>query len=362
MSKEQSDTRTEWDSWNLAKHYLEPVKELLELDDISEIMINRFDEIFVERRGEMTRVNAKFESEDRLTTAIIQIGNALNQPVDARNNPILDARLPDGSRVCGVLFPNSTRGSSMSIRVFPKKRLTAEGLVERGSLNAAMIRYLKIAVIVRSNMLVSGGTASGKTTILNILSTYIPHHERVLTAEDTKELQLDLPNRVFLEAPHRMRDPGTTAQHIDMAQLIRTTLRMNPTRIFVGEIRDQNAGVAFLQAINTGHNGTCSTIHANNAADALVRMQTLVAGGGGSLPYEVVQAQVRRNLHVLIHVENTPRHGRRVVEIGELRGGELHVLWTWDYVNGVHVEDTAALANSVVMKNGQKYGIEIGAL
>jgi len=350
-------------AWELVLHYLTPIQALLQLDDVSEIMVNRYDEIFVERNGSMERVKERFTTEEELAQAITQIGNALNQPVDPRHNPILDARLRDGSRVCGVLWPNSARGSSMSIRVFPKRRLTSQALVDRGSLTKAMLDYLKKAVIARSNILVSGGTSSGKTTLLNTLSSFIPRDERVITVEDTKELQLDLPNLVCLEAPHRSNQRpnqnGAVSQHIDMAYLIRTTLRMNPTRVFVGEIRDLNAAVSFLHAINTGHDGTCSTIHANDVADALTRMQTLVAGGGGgALPYEVVRAQVRANLDVLIHAENTPRHGRRVVEIAELRNQEVFLLWSWDYVNGVHIAHQANLDKSIVVQDAEKYQVD----
>lgn len=344
-------------SWDLVGHYLGPIQRLLQMQDISEIMVNRFDEIFIERRGEMVRVDECFPSESELLKTISQIGSALNQPVDPRLNPILDARLTDGSRVCAVLSPNSARGCSMSIRVFPKLRLNADALIERGSVTKDMFKFLRVAVLSRANILVSGGTSSGKTTLLNALSSFIPREERVITVEDTKELQLDLPNLVCLEAPQR-RSEKELGQHIDLAYLIRTTLRMNPTRVFVGEIRDLNAAVAFLHAINTGHDGCCSTIHANGTADALSRMQVLVAGGsGGALPFEVVRAQVRANLNVLIHAEATPKHGRRVVEIAELRKKKLQPLWSWDYAQGVHIEHTDNLQRSEILERAKRHGI-----
>lgn len=345
-------------AWDLVEHYLTPIRPLLELDDISEIMINRFDEIYIERRGEMIREErAFFASENALLTAIIQIGTALAQPVDPRKRPILDARLPDGSRVCGVLYPTSTRGCCMSIRVFPKQRLTAAALVERGSVTQQMFDFLRVAMLVKSNILVSGGTSSGKTTLLNALSSFIPREERVITVEDTQELQLDLPHRICLEAPRRDRDDDS-ALDIDLAYLLLTTLRLNPSRVFVGEVRDLQAAIALLHAINTGHDGCCSTIHANNAADALTRMQVLIAGGsGGALPFQVVRAQVRANLNLLIHAEATPKHGRRVVQIAELRRRKLQTLWSWDYVQGAHVEHSENLQRSEILERAKRHGI-----
>lgn len=357
-----TDTRSEdgesFDSWQIAQHYLKPIRDLLTLDGVSEICVTRWDQIYIERYGALELVHASFESEEMLAQAIIQIGNALNQPADHARNPVLDARLRDGSRVCGVLFPTSTRGSTLSIRVFPKQRLTADGLVKRGSLSAEMLEYLRIAVIGRANMLVAGGTASGKTTLLNVLSSYIPKDERVITVEDTQELQIDIPHLVCLEAPHRKRESEKRSQHIDMAALIRTTLRLRPSRLVVGEIRDLNAAIAFLHAINTGHSGTSATIHANSPRDALTRLETLVAGGAGGLPFEVVRAQTRSNLDVLIQAESTPHQGRRVVEIAELREGEVFTLWSWDYVQGAHRQNAEHLANSAILQRARTHGIK----
>lgn len=347
----------DFDAWQIANYYLKPIKEFLSEDAISEIMVNRFDEIYVERAGEIVLTQARFKDEQSLKQAIVQVANALGQVADPLSHPILDARLQDGSRICAVLEPTSVRGSALSIRVFPKTRFTANDLVKRGALSAQMLDYMRVAVLTYSNMLVSGGTSSGKTTLLNALSSLIPRDDRVITAEDTNELHLDLPQIVSLEAPHTLR-PHEDAQKIDLTFLIKTTLRLKPTRLIVGEIRDASAATAFLQAINTGHSGCSSTIHANSATNALIRMQTLVAGGEAGLPYDVVRDQVCDNLHVLVHAERTPKHGRRIVQIAELKDNHPRVVFEFDFRKGAHVVDEDALRTSSVLERGEKYGIE----
>lgn len=339
--------------WDLVDHYLGPIRHLFELPGVTEIEVNRFDRIFIEQNGQTQRVpDLRFEDEDKVALIIRQIANALGQAVDKDSHPILDARLQDGTRVCGVLYPVSTQGSSISFRVFPKERITAERLLALGSLNSEMLDFLKLAVICRANILVSGGTGSGKTTLLNALSQFIPPADRVLTVEDTQELQVSAANHIALEAPTRRKKAD--GQTVDMSFLIKTTLRLNPTRIIVGEIRDGHAATAFLHAVNTGHNAS-STIHANGPDDALTRVQTLVAGQG-SLPFEVVKAQVRSNLNLVVHAEKTPNHGRRIVAITEIQQGRPVPLWRWSYRQGLHIRETVA---SNLYSRLEKYGMEM---
>ncbi|KJS30750.1 MAG: hypothetical protein VR64_14550 [Desulfatitalea sp. BRH_c12] len=340
-------------SWDLVEHYLTPVRHLFDLPGVTEIEINRFDRIFVEQNGQ-TKIMAglAFADEDQVSLLIHQIANALGQAVDKNSHPILDARLHDGTRVCGVLYPVSTHGSSISFRVFPQQQITAEKLITFGSLTPEMLDYLKMAVICRANILVSGGTGSGKTTLLNALSQAIPSADRVLTVEDTRELRISSDNHISLEAPtRRKREDG---QEVDLSFLIKTTLRLNPTRIIVGEIRDAKAATAFLHAINTGHTA-CSTIHANGPEDALTRIQTLVAGQGG-LPFDVVKAQVRTNLNLLVHAEKTPNHGRRIVLLTEIQDGRSVHLWRWSYSQARHIREPIA---SSLYNRLEKYGLEI---
>lgn len=340
-------------SWDLAEYYLGPIKHLFEMPGVTEIMVNRFDDICIEQNGEIKTVpDAAFSEEEDVVTLIEQIGHALGQPVDSKTHPVLDARLLDGSRVCGVLYPVASNGSMISFRVFPKKQITAEFLVEKGALTAEMLDFLKTAVICRANILVSGSCGSGKTTLLNVISGFIPNGDRIVTVEDTRELRIKAgKHHVPLEAPTRREEEG---QKITLEFLLRTTLRLNPTRIILGEMRDAAAATTFLHAVNTGHNAS-STIHANGPADALTRIQTLVARHG-SLPFDVVKKQVWGNLDLIVHVENTPNHGRRVVSITEINNSDAVELWRWSYRQGVHVRQPAA---SVLYERLNKYGLEI---
>ena len=340
------------DQWGLVDYYLSPIAALFKEPGVTEISVNRFDQVFVEKEGLFAESSARFPDEQHLKTLITQIANALGQVADKNTHPILDGRLKDGSRVCAVLEPTSTCGACLSIRLFPKEPVSPRYLIEKGSLSPEMMGYLETAVLCRANILVSGGTDSGKTTLLNVLAGFIPQEERLVTVEDTRELKIKLKNHVALESPQRRRQ-SPDAQGLDMAFLIRTCLRLNPTRILIGEIRDAAAAKAFLHAINTGHSGTMTSLHANNPEDALVRLQVLSAGEG-ALPLELVRLQVRRNLDVLVHTELTPRQGRRVVEIAELTNSELAPLWCWSYTEGRHLREAG---ESRMELKAKRYGI-----
>ncbi|GAB6909742.1 ATPase, T2SS/T4P/T4SS family [Desulfosarcina cetonica] len=340
-------------AWDLVDHYLGPIRHLFNLPGVTEIMVNRFDRVFIEQHGAIKAVpEVVFEDENSVRMLVNQIGNALGQPVDSATHPVLDARLPNDTRVCGVLYPVSPGGTCVTFRVFPKVHITAKDLVEKGSLTQAMLELLQVAVICHCNMLISGGTGSGKTTLLNALSAFIPRAERVATAEDTRELRIDAEDHIALEAPTRRREGGI-GQKVDLAFLIRTLLRKNPTRMIVGEIRDAAAATAFLHALNTGHTAW-STIHANNPVDALTRIQTLVAGQG-DLPFEGVKAQVRSNLNLIVHAEKTPHQGRRIVSITEVIDGKPLELWRWSYRQGEHLK----AAESTIHQRLGKYGLEL---
>jgi pilus assembly protein CpaF len=336
--------------WDLVEHYLGPIRKLFDTDGVTEICVNRHDEIWIEKYGEFQRVEGMaFPNEDYVATMVNQIANALGQAVNKDTHPILDARLKDGTRVCAPLHPVSVKGTSISFRIFPKTKLTAKDLIKYGSFTEEMLEYLRLAIICHYNILVSGGTGSGKTTLLNIISEFIPLEDRVITVEDTQELKITTPNIVNLEAPTRRQQTG--AQRVDMALLIKTCLRMNPTRIVVGEIRDASAATAFLHAINTGHT-SCSTIHANSSIDALERIQTLVAGHG-DLPFQVVKSQVRSNLNLIIHAEKTPHHGRKLTSIAEVQSGEVIPIYRWSYSQAKHVKTDSKVE---LYERLEKYG------
>jgi pilus assembly protein CpaF len=319
--------------WELVRHYLRPIDPYFRLDGVTGIFVNRFDSVFIMRRGEFQRVDARWQNEFHFVSAIEQIANALGQEVHPLERPLLDARLDDGSRINAVLAPTGVSGSNMTVRLFPKLRFTADALMETGSFDAAMGRYLRLAMLNRFNILVSGGTGSGKTTLLNAVSNFIPREDRIISIEDTAELQIDSDHWVALEAPHRfVKD----VEPLTMSRLVRNALRMEPQRLIVGEVRDGAAAEALLTAANTGHSGILSTIHANSALDTIDRLTNLAAAGFAAIPYEHVQRQVRSNLDVIVHAQKTPHHGRRVVEIAQLLDGEFSLLWRWNYERGEH--------------------------
>ena len=347
------DTITSTSSSELVWHYLKPVAQFFTEPGVTEIMINAYDQVYIERRGVIEKVHDRFESEDAVRTLIEMIATHSDQSVDPLNHPVVDARLPDGSRVCGVLTPWSAGGSSLCIRLFPKSVLTADDLRSGGSFTDEMYDYLKLAVRVRSNILVSGSTGSGKTTLLNVLSSFIPNEERVVTVEDTEELKLDVPNCVQLVSANRKKG-SDDAQDTSMPAFIKTALRKNPDRIVVGEIRDMNAASAFLQAINTGHNGCASTLHANSCVDGLLRLQNFLGATG--LPVDYVESQVRSNLHLLIQAEKVPNVGRVIVSITEVRGQDTFEMWGFDYLSGKHKKNPDCFAESLVMNLAKRYG------
>ena len=319
--------------WELVRHYLTPIAPFFLLEGVTGIFVNRYDSVYIMRRGEFEPVDARWNSEFHFVTAIEQIANALGQEVHAIERPLLDARLDDGSRINAVLSPTGVAGSNMTVRLFPKTRYTADALMQAGSFDAAMLRYLRLAMLNRFNVLVSGGTGSGKTTLLNAVSNFIPPDDRIVSIEDTAELQIDSSHWVALEAPHRF---AKDVEPLTMSRLVKNALRMEPQRLIIGEVRDGAAAEALLTAANTGHSGILSTIHANSALDTIDRLTNLAAAGFAAIPYEHVQRQVRKNLDVIVHAQKTPRHGRRVVEIAELDDGEFSLLWQWNYETGRH--------------------------
>ena len=319
--------------WELVRHYLKPIAPFFKLDGVTGVFVNRFDSVYIMRRGEFEPTDARWMSEFHFVTAIEQIANALGQEVHAQERPLLDARLDDGSRINAVLAPTGVAGSNMTVRLFPKTRYTAAALMAAGSFDEAMCGYLRLAMLNRFNMIVSGGTGSGKTTLLNAVSNFIPDIDRIVSIEDTAELQLSSSHWVALEAPHRF---AKDIEPLTMSRLVKNALRMEPQRLIVGEVRDGAAAEALLTAANTGHSGILSTIHANSALDTIDRLTNLAAAGFSAIPYEHVQRQVRCNLDVIVHAQKTPRHGRRLVEIAELVNGEFRLLWRWNYKLGVH--------------------------
>lgn len=301
---------------------LDLLEELLEQQDITEIMINGYDNIFVERNGIIEKYDGRFESEARYMDIIQQIVSRCNRVVNGAN-PIVDARLEDGSRVNVVLSPIALQGSCMTIRHFQEQPLQMEDLIGMGSITRECAEFLKKLVIAKYNIFVSGGTGAGKTSFLNILSGYIPEEERIITLEDSAELKLqNTPNLVRLET----RDSNEQdCRAVTMRDLIKTSLRMRPSRIIVGEVRGEEC-MDMLQAMNTGQEGSMSTGHSNSGRDMIARLETMCLMAQ-ELPIVAIRRQIM-SINIIVHLGRLRDHTRKVLEIWELTDmeqGEIHM-------------------------------------
>ena len=285
-------------------------------EDITEVMINGPDNIFVERKGRLTRVDKHFKDEQELRRVIdLVVGKAHREVSEA--NPIVDTRLEDGSRVNVVLSPIALSGSTVTIRKFSKQPMTMEKLLEYGSITPEVAQFLQKLVKARYNIFIAGGTGSGKTTFLNALSSYIPHDERIITIEDSAELQItQIPNIVRLETRNATASSGESKK-IDIQSLIRSSLRMRPDRIIVGEVRGAEA-LDMLQAMNTGHDGSLSTGHANSAEDMLSRLETMVLQGEAALPLKAIRQQISSAVDIMIHLSRLRDHSRKTMMVSEI--------------------------------------------
>ena len=302
---------------------LDVLQELLNDPEITEIMVNGADHIFYEKKGRLFASDRKFTSKEKLNDVIQQIAAGNNRMVNEAS-PIVDTRLPDGSRVNVVLSPISIDGSAVSIRKFPSKPLEMEDLIRMGTVSEKAAELLKILVCAGFNLFISGGTGSGKTTVLNALSQYIPKEERIITIEDSAELQLiGKPNLVRLET----RNANTEGVlPITIRDLIRTALRMRPNRLIVGECRGAEA-LDVLQAMNTGHDGSLSTGHANSCRDMLSRLETMVLMGM-ELPLTAIRSQIASGIDVLVHLGRMRDGSRKILaitELAEYKDGEIRL-------------------------------------
>ena len=293
-------------------------------DDITEVMINGTDEIFIEKSGKLERLNQSFESQRKLEDIIQRIVGRAGREVN-QSNPIVDTRLPDGSRVSVVLPPVALKGPTLTIRKFSKTPMTVEQLIKYKSITPQIAAVLETLVKAKYNIFISGGTGSGKTTFLNALSNYIPKTERVITIEDSAELQIvGIDNLVKLET----RNSNSSGKGmITIRELIKTSLRMRPERIIVGEVRGAET-LDMLQAMNTGHDGSLSTGHANSTRDMLSRMETMVLMGAEGLPLEAIRQQISSAVDIIIHLSRLRDHSRKTMEISEVMGlkdGEIEL-------------------------------------
>lgn len=303
--------------------FLAPVREYLEDDSVSEILINGPSQVYIERRGKLEEVAAKFVSESALKAAAANIAKSVGRILDDMH-PRLDARLPDGSRVHAVIPPLSRVGTVIAIRKFKKDTLTIDKMQEFGSLDANVRRLLCALVLLHKNVIVSGATSSGKTSVLNALSSFIPEGERVLVIEDASELQLQQRHIVSFET--RKADKNGQGE-VTIRDLIRSALRLRPDRIVIGEIRGGEA-LDLLQALNTGHAGSMSTIHANSPLDCLHRIETCALLSGIDIPLSALRSQVASAIDAVVHTARLSDGSRKVVSVAEvlpLEAGEYRV-------------------------------------
>ena len=307
-----------------------PLSPLLRADDVDEIMVNGPDLIFVERKGKVYETGARFFNNRHLLSIIQRIVEPLGRHIDDAS-PMVDARLPDGSRVNAVIPPLALDGPSVTIRKFAKKKLTVDDLIRFGSMTKEIALFLEEAVRASQNMLVSGGTGSGKTTLLNVLSQFIPEGERIVTIEDSAELKLTHRNLVRLEArPANIEGKG----RISIRSLVVNALRMRPDRIIVGECRGEEA-LDMLQAMNTGHDGSLTTCHANTPRDAIGRLENMVMMAGYDLPVSAIREQIASAVNIIVQQTRLPDGSRKIVQISEITGREKDIVLMQDIFNFV---------------------------
>ncbi len=300
---------------------LGPLEPLLQDPGISDILVNRNDQVYIERGGVLQKTSVKFRDERHLLQIIDRIVSRVGRRVD-ESSPMVDARLPDGSRVNAIIPPLALDGSALSIRRFGTSPLMAEQLLELKSISPEMLQVLTAAVRARISVLISGGTGAGKTTFLNMLSRYIPETERLVTIEDAAELQIQQENVVRLETrPPNVEGQGAVRQR----QLLVNSLRMRPDRIIIGEVRGEEA-FDMLQAMNTGHEGSMTTIHANSPRDALSRLESMVAMANINLPERAVRQQMASAISIVVQISRMSDGGRRVINISEITGMDENVI------------------------------------
>ena len=304
---------------------LGPLEELLADESVTEVMVNAFDDIYVERGGKLLHTDVIYSDHDAVMSTIERIISPLGRRID-ESSPMVDARLKDGSRVNAIIPPLALRGPCITIRKFSTKKLSDKDIVNFGAISADMMAFLKTVVVNKQNVIISGGTGSGKTTLLNVLSNYIPKGERVITVEDAAELQLQQPHLVTLEArPPNIEGTG----QVTIRDLVKNCLRMRPDRIVVGECRGAEA-LDMLQAMNTGHEGSLTTAHANTPRDMLSRMEVMVLMAGMDLPIQAIREQIASAINIIVQQNRFPDGTRKITHITEITGLETGVIQMHD--------------------------------
>jgi pilus assembly protein CpaF len=331
-----------------------PLERLLADDTVTEIMVNGAHDVWVERNGRLFETSVRFIDDSHVRRIVNKIVAQIGRRID-ESSPMVDARLPDGSRVNAIIPPLSLSGPLVTIRKFSRRRLDLDDLVRLGTLSEATVDFLERCIAAELNILISGGTGTGKTTLLNAISTTIPESQRIVTIEDAAELQLNQRHLLRLESrPRNVEGSG----EISVRELVRNSLRMRPDRIIVGEVRGAEA-LDMLQAMNTGHDGSLSTVHANSPRDALARLETMVLMAGFELPVRAIRQQVSAALELIVHLERLEDGGRRVTAIAEVQRMESDVITLQDVFKG---EVETVRPDRTVIGSLQPTGIHPGFL
>ncbi|NCN95864.1 MAG: CpaF family protein, partial [Bdellovibrionales bacterium] len=299
---------------------LSPIGDLLRDPSVTEVMINGPSEIFVERKGLVYKTENKFPSDDALLSAMRAIAQSVGRVID-NDNPRLDARLPDGSRIHVVLPPMAKNGTTVAIRKFSKEKLTLNDMIGFGSISKTAARFLDICIFLGKNLIVSGGTGSGKTTMLNVLGSRIPKTQRLIIIEDASELQVKAEHVVQFET--RKADPTRGTTEVTIRDLVISSMRLRPDRIIVGEVRGEEA-LDLIQVMNTGHDGSMGTVHANNPVDACTRLETLCLMGDTKIPPDAVRKMVGSAMQIVVQCSRYHDGGRRTSHISEIIGLDVH--------------------------------------
>ncbi|MCB0272616.1 MAG: CpaF family protein [Bdellovibrionales bacterium] len=295
--------------------FLKPIASYLQDEGVSEVMVNGHDQIFVEKKGKLFKTKAQFDSEDDLLAAVRRIAQAVGRSIDEKE-PIMDGRLADGSRVNAVIPPAAKKGIYLTIRKFSKDKLTMKQLVESGSMSMEMAKFINLCMVMAKNTIVSGGTSSGKTTLLNVVSSLIPQDQRIIVIEDASELQLSQDHVLPMET--QVKDRLGEGQ-VTMRELIKSSLRMRPDRIVIGEVRGAEA-LDLLQAMNTGHSGSLATLHANHPKGALERLETLALMSDVDLPLRAMRSQIASAIDIIVQAQRLRDGSRRITHISEVIG------------------------------------------
>jgi pilus assembly protein CpaF len=317
-----------------------PIEPLLADDSVTEVMVNRYDQVYVERAGKLEKTTVKFVDDAHVLRIVDKIVSQIGRRID-ESSPMVDARLPDGSRVNAIIPPLALRGPTLTIRKFSRDPYTINDLIAFGSISAKAAQFLAACVRGKLNVLISGGTGTGKTTTLNAMSAFVPGDERIVTIEDAAELQLQQEHVITLES----RPPNIEGQgEVRIRELVRNALRMRPDRIIVGEVRGAET-LDMLQAMNTGHEGSLTTIHANSPRDALSRLETLVLTAGVELPHRAIREQIASAFDLLVQIARLVDGSRRITHISEVLGMESDVITLQDIFAAAPPDEEAAASS-----------------